>query len=374
MKLNWKFLALHIFCSVFYLAIDAFATGPGFGGGGGGICVTPDLCATLAEAGVRVSSPKEAYYMPKPGFLSQVNKTLDALPIESYRKEYMTKIVGSGNTFKLLEIESSDKLEELRKAYIDSLKKNQIDIDESKVQLFAFTGQDFDGRLIIFLLPQFFNKLTESQQIKTIIHETNVRTILNGNTRLSYADVLEFDGMIEDLLNKKILISSENFRIDRWEFLISILVNENFELTGPDARYLTSLYNWLYWLKINRSIIFDYNVTCISNHVDCQLDLTAISYNYEIPPAFYRLFNNNKIVGLILPRLAHDFEPIEFDSLIASDIIATCQTLDESKNSGTYFYPYVSNGVDTKLAIVNCMRSQSKWEYKAMKVISRLVL
>jgi hypothetical protein len=322
----------------------ASSGGPGNGGGGGGICLNGQ-CMTLAEAGVRVSSPMEPYYQITPPTASAVKDLLSKIPDLS--NSYMEKsILGQGSTYIRLEVVDQKRLELLRKQYANLLKQIQSTIDPNKVVIFAYSNGPNT-----YLFPKFF-ELSLERQAKILIHELHIRQ--NGSLK----EAVEFDGMEEDLLNDPNLPINPSFRIDRW-YALNL---EYSKVHGLKAGWRYPALWMARYYHVN-NIIFDYakfffvqcsqpgNPSLINCGLPPNVDMNTVAENYRVDPAFM-----NELSNVVIWNWEFNWDTPITDSLNSDELKKICQTQLASRDWSNVLYPY-REGVNFTLAVVECKKN-----------------
>lgn len=315
------------------------------GNGGAGLCVATN-CLTLSEAGLRIASPTEEYYQLSPTTVRALQNVADRLPIGEFKKNIINLTIGTGKTFKVLDVDDPAKLEIIRERYAKALAQYSPSIRMEDVNIFAFAGycnftEYYSSNYCTYLLPDFF-KLSGYQQAKILIHEANVRNDIKPD---KFVSALELDGMIEDLLENPNFIDDSHFRIDRWVELLQAYGER--DLNGQSNK--TSFNLWLYWLQKNKSVVFELNKITHEKKEQIEysfkLDLAMINSNFEIPPAFARILNTQNYIAT---------EMFDKSSITKSELEQICYQHLTDKNSLDFLYSYRNQNLNYELLKISC--------------------
>jgi hypothetical protein len=322
------------------------------GNGGGGICLA-GVCSTLAEAGLRIPGPTDDFYLLSPTLVKAVTQLVNSLPLAGNQESYILNIVGQGATYKLVDVIEPEKLEQIRTKYADVLSHYQSSIDSKDVKIFAFASDNSSGA-ITYLLPEFF-KLSLQQQVKVLIHEKNVRDFQAPQI---FAAVLEFDGLIQDLLNNPKILLDPQFRLDRWIQLSEGFKGSSYE---PNPRYAgRNMAAWFFWYKVNKGIVFETAKLCSTEQdilfYKCNVNIPLLTSNYEVSAAFVRALNMSsfthyKDVGTIPPK------PPKPTQVGPDGAQQACESALGNQNTVSILYPYKGQGPDYLMAIIECLGS-----------------
>ena len=339
------------------------------GNGGGGVCIA-GTCQTMAEAGLRMAVPGEEYSSLDSNLILEIKKTIDQLPLASYRETLLSSIIGQGNLYKKLEVIDSQKLEMIRKRYAQALLVNNSTIDISQVHIFAFSGIE-NSRSITYLLPEFFN-LTLQQQVKILIHELIIRRTANDNQQEGLNYAFEMDGIIEDLLKDPQVYFAEKFRNDRWELLCAKFFQQYFfEYTTSFKE--SAVANWFLWLKEVKNIVFEVDKVCEEKRKNvvywdnnCAFNFNKMSINYYAPVIFLKLFDSD----VDLPSFYNGISgvPLDESKLKREEIIDVCKKyLSDKSSSVDLLYPIKQTFPDTQVIYLRCLKDKNEqidYDYK----------
>lgn len=173
------------------LAVSPVFAGGESGGGGGGICYNTGKCVTLAQAGLRLSSPQEQMKQEFDDkvveYMGKISKKLSRDGLSNITKD----VWGTDQTFVYVSEQDSAKFEEFKKDYVSILSQNGFDV--SKLNLFAVSSAR-----TTYILPAFASLDTQGKSL-ILIHEAAMREV--GPKNLS--SILEFDGILIDYLSGK---------------------------------------------------------------------------------------------------------------------------------------------------------------------------
>lgn len=312
------------------------------GNGGGGVCIASN-CITLSEAGLKITSPIEEYYQLSTNTVKAIKNLTDRLPLGDFKEYIVNLTIGTGQTFKVLNVADPLKLEVIRQRYAKVLAQYLPETNMADVQIFAFSGycnfdRPYSSEYCTYLLPEFF-KLNSDQQAKILIHETNVRNEIKAEKFIS---VLELDGLMEDLLADTTLIIDNHFRIDRWVELL-----QSFGRPTLDGRSRTaSLTLWLAWLQKNKGIIFDLSkITKSPDKFSIRLDIPLLTSNFEIPPAFARVLNNIFIISELYEGTSN---------ITKKELEQICNHHLMNKNDISFLYAFRNQTNDYELLKISC--------------------
>jgi hypothetical protein len=258
------------------------------GNGGGGICIAGG-CVTITEAGLRIRGPQEQFTSLDPQTIQALVALAEKVPFGDYRQLIIAKAIGTGSTFKRLEIVDPEKLEVIRQRYLSVLRRHNPALEDADFQLFAFAGRagQYSSEYFTYLLPSFF-QLSPQQQAKILIHEMNVRPPTDEQM---FLNVLELDGFIEDLAGDLELFMKPDFRMDRWTYLLSSVVERH---SGSSMDYKkSSVFAWIHWYFANKNYVFDNAKFCSGNSTSfCTPDMSVISRYYNISAPAARVFSD----------------------------------------------------------------------------------
>jgi hypothetical protein len=321
------------------------------GNGGGGICVG-QICSTLAEAGLRVATPQEPYFILPPATVKALQELSKALPLGAFREDLVEQTVGRGDNFIKLEVADPQKIEQIRKQYAKILHDNNSSIDIDQVRIFAFGRVIQNGSWVTeyreetYLLPDFFS-LTPEQQAKVLIHERNVR---GQQHHEHFIEALELDGYIEDLSKDFSALYKNNFRIERWFELLELFYDQ------PYASSLT-MGNWLAWFQQSRNISFNAEKFCSFGYNSCSPDATRISSFYKITPGFLRFIRRST-------PTYHYRGPLDLNTDDAAafhkSALAHCYSQMGTASNVWLLFPFNFYGPDYHLTLLNCTRLGSQ--------------
>ncbi len=175
--------------------------------GGGVVCITPQKCVTLAEAGLKVKAPEtqdDFYVLPK-ALRAGVHATLDLTGLSDEITSYLAEdAIGNIHTYIPVETVDPKKLEAVRQEYVATISEMFPGFDLKKFEIIAWS----DNAGHTYLTPRFF-EMPINVQTLTLIHEGNVR---RGGPQPLFA-ALSFDLYLWELTQTPNRINQPNFNL-----------------------------------------------------------------------------------------------------------------------------------------------------------------
>jgi len=175
------------------------------GNGGGVICITPDKCITLAEAGLKLKHQPEGFYRLPQALLDHAKLIISISGIHpEIQRTLFQRVLGKTKTYQPVETIDEKKHAQLKAAYLKTVKDIDANFRLNNFEIVAWSDSE---NKVTYLLPRFF-ELTMRRQAYLLIHEANVRESRDSQVLMA---ALQFDVLFQSLVEKPGTITDPNF-------------------------------------------------------------------------------------------------------------------------------------------------------------------